>query len=78
MSTEITAIDVRQALCEVAEELGWQRTRRERVDIYRRGIFHLHAIWRDDSFLNGGALYEDLIMLSYSSDLARLKSWLAR
>jgi hypothetical protein len=46
-TSETTATDVRQALAEQAEQLGWQRTRRERIDIYRRGIIHVHAVWRD-------------------------------
>jgi len=75
---ETTATDVRQALSEQAEQLGWRRTKRERVDIYSRGVFHVHAIWRDSATVNGGAHYEDSILLAYTTDLGKLQSWLAR
>lgn len=78
MSTETTATDARQALAEQAEQLGWQRTQRERVDIYRRGVFHVHAIWRDSGTVNGGGHYEDSVLLAYTTDLAKLQIWLSR
>lgn len=78
MTSETTATDVRRTLAEQAEQLGWQRTRRERVDIYGRGVFHVHAIWRDDSTVNGGAHYEDSVLLAYGTDLGKIQSWLAR
>lgn len=81
MSTETsgtTANDVRQGLSDQAEQLGWRRTRRDRVDIYNRGLFHVHAIWRDSGTLNGGAHYEDSVLLAYTADLGKVQSWLAR
>lgn len=77
-TSETTATEVRQALAEQAEQLGWQRTQRERVDIYRRGIYHVHAIWRDAGTVNGGAHYEEAVLLAYTNDLAKIQSWLAR
>lgn len=78
MTTDTTATDARQALAAQAEQLGWQRTQRERVDVYNRGIFHVHAIWRDSGTVNGGAHYEDSVLLAYTSALAKIESWLAR
>lgn len=77
-TSETTATDVRQTLSERAEQHGWQRTRRERVDIYSRGVFHVHAIWRDDNTLNGGAHYEDSILLTYTTEMPKIWSWLVK
>ncbi|NDJ89416.1 hypothetical protein [Mycolicibacter kumamotonensis] len=77
-TSETTATDVRQTLSEQAAQLGWQRTQRERVDIYRRGASHVHAMWRDSDTVNGGAHYEDSILLAYTPELAKIQSWLAR
>ena len=77
-TSETTATDARQTLSEQAEQHGWQRTRRDRVDVYGRGVYHVHAIWRDDSTLNGGAHYEDSILLTYTTEFSRVQSWLAR
>ncbi|MEB3022033.1 hypothetical protein [[Mycobacterium] crassicus] len=77
-TSENTATDVRQTLSEQAEQFGWQRTRRERVDIYSRGVFQIHAIWRGSSTVNGGAHYEDTILLAYTTDLGKIQSWLAK
>lgn len=78
MTSQTTATDLRQTLAEQAEQAGWARTRRERVDIYSRGLFHVHAIWRDSCTLNGGAYYEDSVLLTYTTDLAKIQSWLAK
>jgi len=78
MSSSTTATDVRHTLSEQAEKLGWRRTRRERVDIYSRGVFHVHALWRDRSTVNGGAQYEDSILLNYTTDLAKIQIWLSK
>ncbi|BBY35558.1 hypothetical protein BST33_04145 [Mycolicibacter minnesotensis] len=77
-TSENTATDVRATLSETAEQHGWRRTQRERVDIYSRGIYHVHAIWRDSSTLNGGAHYEDSILLTYTTELPKTLGWLAR
>lgn len=78
MTSETTATDARETLSEKAEQQGWQSTQRERVDIYSRGIYHVHAIWRDNATLNGGAHYEDGVLLAYTTDLAKTQSWLGR
>lgn len=73
-----TATDTRQELSQLAEQQGWQRNEHDRVDVYLRGRYRAHAIWRDAAVLNGGALYEDGILLSYSRDLAKVQGWLGR
>ncbi|WP_036457435.1 MULTISPECIES: hypothetical protein [unclassified Mycobacterium] len=78
MTSETTATDTREPLSEKAEQQGWQRTQRERVDVYSRGIYQVHAIWRDSTILNGGAHYEDGVLLAYTTELAKIQSWLAR
>ncbi|ORW23855.1 hypothetical protein AWC18_03985 [Mycolicibacter nonchromogenicus] len=78
MTIKTTATDARESLSEKAEQQGWQRTRRERVDVYGRGIYQVHAIWRDNTTMNGGARYEDAILLAYTTEPAKLQSWLAR
>lgn len=78
MTSESTTTDLRQTLSEQAEQLGWRRTRRERVDIYSRGLYHVHAMWRDDTTLNGGAHYEDTILLAYTTEAGKIRSWLAK
>lgn len=78
MTSETTATDARETLSEKAEQQGWQRTQRERVDVYSRGIYQVHAIWRDSTALNGGARYEDGVLLAYTTELAKTQSWLAR
>lgn len=77
-TTEITATDAREGLSAKAAQLGWQRTQRERVDIYSRGIYQVHAIWRDSGTVNGGAHYEDTVLLAYTTELAKIQVWLAR
>lgn len=77
-TTESTATDAREGLSATAAQLGWGRTQRERVDVYSRGIYQVHAIWRDASTVNGGAHYEDTVLLAYTSDLAKIQVWLAR
>lgn len=73
-----TAIGERQALSQLAEQLGWRRSEYERVDVYIRGIYHVHVMWRDAGKLNGGSHHEDTILLSYSRELARIQGWLAK
>lgn len=78
MTSETTTTDARETLSEKAEQLGWRRTRRERVDIYSRGIYQAHAIWSDNNTFNGGAHYEDSILLAYTTELTKIQIWLER
>ncbi|MEO8814619.1 MAG: hypothetical protein ABI307_12135 [Mycobacterium sp.] len=73
-----TATDERQALSQLAEQLGWQRKQRERIDIYDRGLYRVNVMWRDTTVVNGGAYYDDAGLLSYSRDFAKIQSWLAK
>lgn len=73
-----TATDERQALSQLADQLGWQRKWRERVDIYDRGPYRVNVMWRGTSVVNGGAHYDDAGLLTYSRDLAKIQSWLAK
>lgn len=42
------------------------------------GVFQVHAVWRDADKLNGGAHYEDSVLLAYTTELGKIQSWLAR
>lgn len=68
----------RQALSQLAERLGWQRKEYERVDVYIRGLYNVHVIWRDAGKLNGGSHHEDSVLLAYTRDLAKIQGWLAK
>jgi hypothetical protein len=72
------AADQRLALSELGAQSGWRRNEYQRVDVYVRGIHHVHAIWRDAAVLNGGSHYEDAVLMSYTRDLAKVRSWLAK
>ncbi|MBS9532744.1 hypothetical protein KIH27_03980 [Mycobacterium sp. M1] len=76
MSTD-TAVK-RQALAEQAAQFGWQRTQRERVDVYNRGVYQVQAIWRDDDTVNGGSHYEDTILLTFTREYDKIRGWLAK
>ncbi|HEX7323441.1 MAG TPA: hypothetical protein VF299_11040 [Mycobacterium sp.] len=73
-----TTADDREALAQLAEQLGWERKAHERVDVYVRGLVHVHAIWRDNNVLNGGAHYDDGILQAHSTDLTKVQTWLAK
>ncbi|MEZ0364512.1 hypothetical protein ACAG26_12530 [Mycobacterium sp. pUA109] len=74
----MTAIDQRQELHRLAEEHGWQRNERDRVDIYIRGRDQVHVVWRGTEAISGGSRYEDYILGTYSRDLATVQGWLKR
>jgi hypothetical protein len=67
----------RQALSETAEESGWRRRTVDRTDFYRRGARDVEVFFTEDN-LNGGALYEDLKLLTYSREMATIQGWLTR
>ncbi len=73
-----TATDERQALAELAEQSGWQRKEYQRVDVYIRGLFHVHVVWGGQNTVSGGSHHEDSVMLSYTRDLGKIQSWLAK
>jgi hypothetical protein len=73
----VSATNDRQALSEIAEQAGWQRRQLDRTDIYRRGARDVEVLFTEDK-LNGGGLYEDLSLLTYTRDKATIESWLNR
>lgn len=73
----MSATNDRQALSEIAEQAGWQRRQLDRTDIYRRGARDVEVLFTEDK-LNGGGLYEDLSLLTYTRDKATIESWLNR
>lgn len=73
-----TATAERQVLSESAEQLGWQRNEHERVDVYLRGNYRIHVMWRGTDTINGGSYYEDGALLTYSRESAKILSWLAK
>jgi hypothetical protein len=73
----MSATKDRQALSELAEQAGWQRRQVDRTDFYRRGLREVELFFTADN-LNGGALYEDLSMLTYSREIETVQAWLTR
>ena len=73
----MSATNYRQALSEIAEQSGWQRRQVDRTDFYRRGAREVEVLFTEDK-LNGGSLYEDLRMMTYTRDKATIESWLTR
>ena len=73
-----TATDERQTLASLADELGWQRRQYERVDVYNRGVHQVQVVWRGGDVVNGAAHYEDLILMTTTRDLGKIRSWLAK
>jgi hypothetical protein len=74
----MTAIDERQGLQQLAEEKGWQRIDRDRIDVYARGTTRVRVIWRGDSAISGASLYHDDVMTTYTRQLTDVTGWLQR
>ncbi len=70
--------DERQTLSAVAEAAGWNHRMADRSDYYNKGVVRVHIVWRGDAKINGGTLYHDDFMQTYSSDLSTVQSWLKR
>lgn len=68
----------RQGLCQLAEQHGWQRKERDRVDIFQRGLSQIHVTWRGSTAISGGSRFDDYILDSYSRDVAAVEKWLAK
>lgn len=73
----MSAINDRHALCEIAEQSGWQRRQLDRTDFYRRGAREVELFFTADA-LNGGTLYEDVHLLTHTRNKATIESWLTR
>lgn len=70
--------DERQAVSALAEETGWTLRRAERNDYFTKGDIRVHVVWQNDSAVNGGTLYHDDLLTSYSRELPTVQSWLRR
>ncbi|MDT5008820.1 MAG: hypothetical protein QOH57_437 [Mycobacterium sp.] len=73
----MTATSDRQTLSELAERSGWRRKQVDRTDFYRRGVRQLEVLFTEDT-LNGGTLFEDLHLLTYTRDISTIQSWMTR
>lgn len=73
-----TATDERTSLAESAQQLGWRRNEYDRTDVYLRGNYRVHVMWRGTDTVNGGAHYEDGVLMTYSRELGKIRSWLAK
>jgi hypothetical protein len=73
----MSATNDRQALSEIAEQSGWQRRQLDRTDFYRRGVRTVELLFAADK-LNGGTLYDDVHLLTYTRDMAKIEGWLTK
>lgn len=71
-------IDERKAVATVAQETGWHHRIADRSDYFDKGAVRVHIVWCGDTAINGGTLYHDDIMQTYSRDLATVQGWLKR
>lgn len=74
----MTAVDERQDLNQLAEELGWRHRDVDQVDVFLRGIHRVRVIWQGNSAISGASLYTDDILASYTRDLGTVNGWLKR
>ena len=70
--------DERQAVSAVADEAGWNHRIADRSDYFDKGVVRVHIVWRGDTGINGGTLYHDDFMQTYSTDLPTVEGWLKR
>ena len=70
--------DERQAFSTLAAQTGWTHRTAERNDYFAKGDVRVHVVWQDGSAMNGGTLYHDDIMASFSRELPTVQSWLKR
>jgi hypothetical protein len=68
----------RQEFSELAEQTGWTRRTSERNDYFAKGEVRVHVVWSDDTAINGGTLYHDDILTSYSRELPTVQGWMRR
>jgi hypothetical protein len=73
----MSATNDRQALSEIAEQSGWRRRRLDRTDFYQRGARKVEVLFTADE-LSGGTLYDDVHLLTYSRDKAKVEGWLTK
>ncbi|MBX7455073.1 hypothetical protein GR927_44425 [Mycolicibacterium sp. 3033] len=70
--------DERQAFSALAEQTGWTQRTSERNDYFSKGAVRVHVVWQNDSLVNGGTLFHDDLLTSYSRELPTVQSWLKR
>ncbi len=70
--------DERRAVSAVAEEAGWNHRIADRSDYFNKGVVRVHVVWCGDSAINGGTLYHDDFMQTYTRDLPTVRGWLKR
>ena len=73
----MTTIDERQDLQHVAEEHGWHHRELDRTDVYKKGPHGVEAFFTSDT-MQGGTLYEDLVLVTHTRDVAKVKGWLKK
>ena len=73
----MTTATERQDLHQLAEEHGWQRRELERTDVFKKGAHGVEVFFTLNA-LQGGTLYEDLILVTHTRELAKVKSWLMK
>ena len=71
----MTATARRHELCRLAEERGWQRTPRQRVDLYHRDGLQVQVVWQGDDAISGASRYEDYVMSHYTRELTTVEKW---
>ncbi len=69
---------LREQAREQAESAGWTLREVDRVDIFTRGETRIRVIWRGNTAISGGALYQDDILMTYTRDLDAVTGWLKR
>ncbi len=70
--------DEREAVSAVAEEAGWNHRIADRSDYFNKGVVRVHVVWCGDDAINGGTLYHDDIMQTYTRELPTVLGWLKR
>jgi hypothetical protein len=73
----MTGTNERQALCELADETGWERLELDRIDVYKKGVRGVEVIFTEDR-LAGGTLFEDLRLLTHTREVATVEGWLKK
>jgi len=74
----MSATEEREALCRLADGLGWEHRTHEKTDVYAKGVKSVEVSWSGPDLISGGSLYQDYHLWSHTRDLATVKSWLKR
>ncbi|AQT78054.1 hypothetical protein B1R94_00560 [Mycolicibacterium litorale] len=74
----MSGTDERQALSQTGEERGWRRRESGSADIYSRDRYRIRVIWQGDGAISGASYFSDDIYETYTRDLAKVRTWLAK